>query len=40
VARVLIQQTYHKGNKIVVQGDPASSFYIIKSGAVRILLNG
>jgi cGMP-dependent protein kinase len=39
VAGVLIQQKYSPGERIVMQGDPASSFYIIKSGLVRVLVN-
>lgn len=40
VANVLIQQRHSPGEKIVVQGDPGASFYIIKSGLVKIVING
>lgn len=40
VASVLIQHVYHNGEKIVIQGDQASSFYIIKDGTVQVFENG
>jgi cGMP-dependent protein kinase len=40
MATQLILHKYDKGVKIVNQGDPADSFYIIKSGKVRTLENG
>lgn len=39
MANVLIQQKYHRGDKIVIQGDPASSFYILKSGTANVIVN-
>lgn len=30
VGNILIQHKYHNREKIVIQGDPASSFYIVK----------
>ena len=37
VAEVLINQKFVKGQTIVHEGDPASSFYIIKSVTERRL---
>ena len=37
VASVLITLKFAKGQNIVNEGDPASSFYIIKEGAVVVL---
>lgn len=37
IAGVLITQRYSKGQLIVSEGDPASSFYIIKEGTVSVL---
>jgi len=39
-ASVLISQKFTKGQTIVNEGDPASSFYIIKEGTVQILKGG
>ena len=39
-ASVLISQKFAKGQTIVNEGDPASSFYIIKEGTVQILKGG
>ena len=37
IASVLTTQKFKKGEYIVVEGDPASSFYVIKSGEVAVL---
>ena len=37
IAGVLTTQKFKKGENIVVEGDPASSFYVIKSGEVTVL---
>lgn len=37
IASVLSTQKFKKGEFIVVEGDPASSFYVIKSGEVSVL---
>lgn len=37
---MLITQKFNKGQSIVNQGDPASSFYIIKQGSVSALNDG
>jgi cGMP-dependent protein kinase len=40
VASVLISQKFSKGQTIVNEGDPASSFYIIKEGTVQVMKGG
>jgi cAMP-binding proteins - catabolite gene activator and regulatory subunit of cAMP-dependent protein kinases len=40
IAGVLISQKFTKGQNIVNEGDPASSFYIIKEGSVSVLKGG
>ena len=37
IAGALITQKFNKGENIVNEGDPASSFYIIKDGTVVVL---
>lgn len=37
IASVLITQKFQMGENIVNEGDPASSFYIVKSGTISIL---
>jgi cGMP-dependent protein kinase len=37
IASVLTTQKFKKGEFIVAEGDPASSFYVIKSGEVAVL---
>lgn len=37
IAAVLIVQKFYKNQIIVTEGDPASSFYIIKEGQVTVL---
>lgn len=40
IASALITQKFNKGENIVNEGDPASSFYIIKEGTVVVLKDG
>lgn len=40
IAGVLIEQKFQKGQEIVKENDPASSFYIIKTGSVSIMKDG
>ena len=40
IAGALITQKFAKGVDIVHEGDPASSFYIIKDGTVLVLREG
>lgn len=40
VAGVLIDQRFQKDQVIVSEDDPASSFYIIKEGAVSVMRQG
>ena len=37
IAAVLVTQKYYKNQNIVLEGDPASSFYIIKDGTASVL---
>lgn len=40
IASVMITLKFTKGENIVVEGDPASSFYIVKEGQISILKGG
>ena len=40
IASVLITLKFHNNENIVVEGDQASSFYIIKEGQVSVLKGG
>ena len=40
IAAALIVQRFQKNHEIVSEGDPASSFYIIKEGTVSVLRGG
>lgn len=40
MANVLMLQRYPAGTNIVIQGDLASSFYLVKEGVVRVICNG
>ena len=40
ISNILIKERFIKNQAIVNEGDPASSFYIIKSGEVKIMSKG
>ena len=40
IASVLITLKFQRGQNIVLEGDPASSYYIIKDGQVQVLKGG
>jgi cGMP-dependent protein kinase 1 len=37
IANIISSQKFKKGDVIVAEGDPASSFYVIKEGTVVVL---